>query len=217
MEQTLFEAAKGGDLATVEKLLASGADINQGNEQGWTALNFAAGKGDLAMVKLLINKGADPFKVGRDNRTPYMIALAAGRVEVVKYLREVEDATDPEKAKSFRPERKYCKAYHLKSLRQYPAWSESRINWKDNKDAKETGQQDNAEFTDDKIVFIHQDFTVTESMWHNENVIFNQVDESWREFCSNTLTFKVPSDLDLIVPNPPIQTKNHGEVPNELA
>src|SRR5215831_2327909 len=201
MEQTLFEAAKGGDLATVEKLLASGADINQGNEQGWTALNFAAGKGDLAMVKLLINKGADPFKVGRDNRTPYMIALAAGRVEVVKYLREVEDATDPEKAKSFRPERKYCKAYYLRDLRKYSNWSESRINWKEKKNEKGTNDPNDVEFTDDKIVFIHQDFTVTESMWQNENVIYNQVDEAWQGFCSSALGFKVPSDLDLIVPN----------------
>src|SRR5262249_28729710 len=131
MDQALFEAARGGDLETAERLLESGADVNQGDEQGWTPLNFASGRGNLAMVKLLIEKGADPFKTGRDNRTPYMIALAAGRVDVVKYLREVEDATDPEKAKSFRPERKYCKAYHLRDLRQYSGWSESRINWKE--------------------------------------------------------------------------------------
>jgi hypothetical protein len=204
MDLALIEAAKEGNQETVEKLIDSGADVNQGDDQGWTPLNFASGKGNLEMVKLLIKKGADPFKVGRDNRTPYMIALAAGRVEVVKYLREVEDATDPEKAKSFRPERKYCKAYHLKDLRQYPAWSESRINWKEKKDAKDAKEADqsNGEFTDDKIVFIHQDFTVTESMWHNENVIYNQVDEPWREFCSDSLAFKVPTDLDLIVPNP---------------
>lgn len=90
MDQALIEAAKGGDASTVEKLVDSGVDVNQGDEQGWTPLNFAAGRGDLGMVKLLITKGADPFKVGRDNRTPYTIALAAGRVEVVKYLREVE-------------------------------------------------------------------------------------------------------------------------------
>jgi len=200
MDLALIEAAREGNQATAEKLIDSGADVNQGDEQGWTPLNFAAGRGDLAMVKLLIKKGADPFKVGRDNRTPYIIALAAGRVDVVKYLREVEDAHDPEKAESLRPERRYCKAYHLKDLKQYPAWSESRINWKEKKDGKEADQSDGA-FTDDKIVFIHQDFTVTESMWHNENVIYNQVDEPWREFCSNSLAFKVPTDLDLMVPN----------------
>ena len=199
MDQILIEAVKSGDLGRVEQALSSGADVNQGDDQGWTPLNFAAGKGDLAMVELLIKKGADPFQVGRDSRTPYMIALAAGRVEVVKYLREVEDKTDPEKAESFRPERKYCKAYHLKGLREFPGWSESRINWKETDDRKGDDQPEGGEFTDDKIVFIHQDFTVTESMWHNENVIFNDLDEGWRKFCKTTLSFKVPTDLDLIV------------------
>ena len=199
-EKALIEAAKSGDLRAAEGILMSGADVNQGDEQGWTPLNFAAGKGDLPMVKLLVEKGADVFKVGRDNRTPYMIALAAGRVEVVKYLAEIENSTDPEKAKSLRPERKYCKAYHLKGLRQFPGWAESRINWKEKKDQKENIDAD-AEFTDDKVVFIHQDFMVTESMWHNENVIFNDTSERWREFCSSMLGFKVPTDLDLIVAN----------------
>jgi hypothetical protein len=197
--QGLIDAVKTGDLQTVESLLNDGADINQGDDQGWTPLNFAAGKGDLAVVRLLVESGADVFRVGRDNRTPYMIALAAGRVDVVKYLREVEDRTDPEKAKSFRPERKYCKAYYLRDLRSFAEWSESRINWKENKD-----QPKNAptvtEFTGESIVFIHQDYTVTESMWQNENVIFNQDTSEWRTFCTDTLSFKVPDDLDLIVP-----------------
>ena len=200
MNQELIEAAKSGDVGEVEKLLNSGVDANHCDEQGWTALNFAAGKGDLNMVKLLVERGADPFKVGRDNRTPYMIALAAGRVNVVRYLREAEDRIDPEKARTFRPERIYCKAYHLKDLRQFPGWSESRINWKQKGDLKEEAS-DEGEFPDEKVVFIHQDFTVTESVWHNERVIFNQVSENWSEFCSSSLGFSVPSDLDLIVAN----------------
>ena len=200
MNQEMIEAAKSGNIGEVEKLLNSSVDANQCDEQGWTALNFAAGRGDLNMVKLLVERGADPFQVGRDNRTPYMIALAAGRVDVVKYLREVEDRIDPEKAKTFRPERIYCKAYHLNDLRQFPGWSESRINWKQKGDLKEEMSED-GEFPDDKIVFIHQDFTVTESVWHNERVIFNQVSEKWSEFCSSNLGFSVPSDLDLIVAN----------------
>jgi ankyrin repeat protein len=192
----LIDAVKNGEYATAEMLIAKGADVNQQDEQGWTPLNFAAGKGDLSMVKALVEKGADIFKVGRDLRTPYMIALAAGRVSVVKYLREVEDKFPGEKPN--RPPRKYCKAYYLKDLRGYPAWSESRINWKEKKE-KDNG--DVSAFTDDSVVFIHQDLTVTESVWHNENVIFQNVDSSWEEFCADSLKFKVPDDLDLIVPN----------------
>lgn len=87
----LIEAVKAGDYETAEKLIEKGVDINQQDQQGWTPLNFAAGKGSMSLVKLLVEKGADVFRAGRDMRTPYMIALAAGRVEVVKYLRAIEE------------------------------------------------------------------------------------------------------------------------------
>ena len=47
-------------------------------------------------------------------------------------------------------------------------------------------------------MFLHEDYTVTESMWHNENVIFNQVTPEWKQFCTNQLRFRIPDDLDLI-------------------
>ena len=198
----LIDAVKAVDHGEVDRLIKAGADINQQDDQGWTPLNFAAGKGELSLVKLLVENGADVFKVGRDRRTPCDIALAAGRVSTVKYLREIEDQTPGERPA--RPERKYCKAYYLRDLRQYPEWSESRINWKkrnnNNRDGDDNDNQ-NDPFTDEKVVFIHQDFMVTESAWHNENVIFNQGDPAWKEFCTATLKFKVPDDLDLIVPN----------------
>ena len=115
---SLIEAVREGQLSTVTELLSSGIDVNEPGEQGWTALNWAAGRGDLEMVSLLVENGADVFKVGRDQRTPYMIALAAGQVEVVKFLRQAEDRVEGEKPA--RPERRYCKAYHLKELRQFP-------------------------------------------------------------------------------------------------
>ena len=59
-------------------------------------------------------------------------------------------------------------------------------------------ESDDKGFSDDDVVFLHQDFTVTQSMWHNENVIFNQVVPAWEEFCTDVLKFKVPDDLDLI-------------------
>src|SRR6185369_13768646 len=113
-DSDLIEVVKAGEHATAKTLIEMGADVNQQDEQGWTPLNFAAGRGDLPMAQLLVDKGAYPFKVGRDNRTPYMIALAAGHVEMVKFLRAVEDETDMGKVNSLRPDRKYCKAYHLK-------------------------------------------------------------------------------------------------------
>ena len=192
----LIEAIKNGDGAKAEELIKSGADLNQQDEQGWTPLCFAAGKGDLKIVTFLVENGADVFKVGRDLRPPYMIALAAGRVDVVKYLKEAEDkVTD---GKPTRPERKYCMAYYLGDLRKFPGWSENEIGQKAKASSANNGDAP-AGLADNSIVYLHGDFTVTKSIWRNEQVIFNQVDDSWKKFCTEALNFKVPDDLDLAV------------------
>jgi len=41
-------------------------------------------------------------------------------------------------------------------------------------------------------VFLHQDLTVTSSMWHNEDVVFDNVTPEWQEFCHTVLNFRVP-------------------------
>jgi uncharacterized protein len=194
----LINAVKDGDLAAVKKIIESGAAINPQDEQGWTPLNWAAGKGDIDLVRLLVENGADVFKVGRDQRTPYMIALAAGRTEVVKFLREAEGNYAGEKTP--RQPRPYCKAYHLSDLRKFAAWSEAKINWKESRrdGRKADGAEQDNEDSHDKVVFIHDDLTVTQSMWRDENVIFNQITAEWEEFCKNVLNFRVPDDLEFI-------------------
>lgn len=196
-DKALFDAVKAGDFSAIENRLNSGSDVNAADEHGWTPLDYAAGRGELEVVRLLVERGADPFRVGGDNRRPYLIALAAGRVEVVRYLREVEESADPENARALRPDREYCKAYYLKDLRQFPAWSESRPDQADGRDSGEPVRQ-GGELDDDSIVFIHHDFTVTASMRRGENVIFDKVSPEWQQFCSGRLEFKVPEDLDLI-------------------
>ena len=188
----LIAAVRAGEVNTVKDLIDGGADVNEPGEQGWTPLNWAAGKGDVELVTLLVEKGADVFKVGRDQRTPQMIALAAGRADVVRYLRGAEERVEGDKPA--RPQRKYCKAYHLKDFRQFAGWSEGRINWK-----KSADEADDKQLDDDDVVFLHEDYTVTLSIWSNENVIFNNLTPEWQDFCNTVLGFKVPDDLDLIV------------------
>jgi ankyrin repeat protein len=197
----LINAVKAADLAAVNGLIGSGADVNQQDEQGWTPLNWAAGKGEIEIVKLLVESGADVFKVGRDQRTPYMIALAAGRVDAARFLRQAEDNHPGEKLE--RRQRSYCKAYYLRDLRQFSAWTESKINWKETNlhGLKDGNAGQDKELSDDHVVFLHQDLTVTESMWHSENVMFNRISPEWEEFCAKTLNFKVPDDLDFVIPS----------------
>jgi ankyrin repeat protein len=176
----LIKAVKDGDEVAIDALILSKELINQTDEQGWTPLCWAAGKGSVSVVKKLLENGADALKVGRDQRTPYEISLAAGHVEVARLLRETPSNGHLRKAV-----REYCKAYPLSELRKFLGWKE-----------KQNDEQPSGE---DDYVFVHQDLTVTRSMWHNEDIVFNQLTPEWEEFCVNVLNFKVPDDLDLIV------------------
>jgi uncharacterized protein len=190
----LIEAVKTGQLAKVEEALNSGADIHQQDEQDWTPLNWAAGRGDLEIVQLLLDRGADVFRTGRDQRTPYKIALAAKHVEVARLLKETEQAVNGTGGDSSLTN--YARAYLLGDLRKFSDWREEKINWKEAIPADENGHSH--ELSDNDVVFLHQDFTVTQLIWPGENVIFNQVTPEWQEFCAQELQFKVPTDFDLV-------------------
>jgi len=178
-QMEFIEAIRSGHRSSVEEMIKTGVDLTQQDKQGWTPLNWAAGSGHLEIVELLLENGADPLAVGRDLRTPQMIALAAGHAELVKRLRRAEA-----EARGGAPEasdRKYCTAYHLGDLRRYSAWS-----------------SDAQDLSDDDVVFLHQDYTVTKSIWTGEDVVFDKVTNDWKEFCNNELRFAVPDNLDLI-------------------
>src|SRR5206468_12230693 len=57
--EELWEAAKRGDVKTVEALLAKGVDVNAKSAYGATALHFACDKGQVEVVKLLLKHKAD--------------------------------------------------------------------------------------------------------------------------------------------------------------
>lgn len=89
---------------------------------------------------------------------------------------------------------KYCKAYYLRDLRKFAGWSEASENAK-----KVTQEVDGVEtevvrpLTDKDYLFLQEDFTVTDSIFLDENVIFNQVTPEWEQFCKETLKFEVPN------------------------
>lgn len=85
----------------------------------------------------------------------------------------------------------YCKAYLLGSLRAYPGWSEksenARVEEVDGKKADAPRVLD-----DESIVYIHDSYVVTDGVFKDENVLFDDVTDEWKEFCHGTLAFEIP-------------------------
>lgn len=78
--------------------------------------------------------------------------------------------------------RKYCKAYHLKDLRQFGGWTEKR-------------EAQAPELSDEEIVYLWDDFTVvTSPIVPEEGVIFDTITPEWQEFCQHQLHFVIPED-----------------------
>ncbi len=67
-EQPLVVAASQDDLETVNELLRSGADVNQKEDDGTTALEVAVGQNNLAMVQRLLSAGASIGTANEDGR-----------------------------------------------------------------------------------------------------------------------------------------------------
>ncbi|MGH2508843.1 MAG: hypothetical protein ACRDF4_01415 [Rhabdochlamydiaceae bacterium] len=79
--------------------------------------------------------------------------------------------------------RKYCKAYHLKDLRQFASWQE----------VLEVGEEP---LSDDAIVYLWDDFTVvTSPVLPEKKVLWDTVTPEWQAFCNISLHFEIPDDL----------------------
>ncbi len=87
LERELIQAAKSGDLARVQALIAHAeVNINATDEDTATALHCAASNGHKEVVKLLLEKGADIDTEDESNYTPLHSAAHNGYPEVVKLL-----------------------------------------------------------------------------------------------------------------------------------
>ena len=192
-EPELIAAVRAADRDAVVTLLSAGTDPNVQDEQGWTALCFAAGMGHADLVKCLLDRGADVFRTGNDQRTPYLIALAAQRLDVARALSDAEERAggDIEGRSSRQAEhRSYCRAYLIDQLRSFPGWSEPTTAAAAAAAAPDAAASVHLPpATDDKFVFIHRDFTVTRSIWMGEDVVFNAVTPEWQRFCTEVLDF----------------------------
>ncbi|XP_058064051.1 26S proteasome non-ATPase regulatory subunit 10-like [Anopheles bellator] len=82
----LILAAQGGHLNIVTKLVARGANINQRNARGHSALQYACSKGYIEIAEFLLDTGADVNILDHLNETPLHRAIVMGREAIVQLL-----------------------------------------------------------------------------------------------------------------------------------
>lgn len=88
----------------------------------------------------------------------------------------------------------YCKAYLAEQLRAFPGWSANTGNLRPG--TKEVDGEEvevaREELKDDDILYIQEDYIVTDGIFRDEHVVFDQVTDEWKRYCHEQLDFEVP-------------------------
>lgn len=94
---------------------------------------------------------------------------------------------------------RYCKAYLASDLKKYPGWDPNLENLRQ-PESERPGEEpeERAELEDDDIVYLQEDLVVTDGIFRDENVLFEDASEEWKTFCEETLEFEVPEDVQAI-------------------
>jgi hypothetical protein len=73
----------------------------------------------------------------------------------------------------------YCKAYPVQKLRAFRGWDENVG------DGKGLG--------DDDFLYLQENFVVTDGIYLDENIVYDNVTAEWVDYCKNTLKFSAPA------------------------
>ncbi len=88
---------------------------------------------------------------------------------------------------------KYCKAYLAKQFREFSGWTENKANVR--KDKKEVDGKEvevERELDDDSILYLQENYIVTDGIFKDENIIFDHVTDDWKQYCHGPLAFEIP-------------------------
>lgn len=89
---------------------------------------------------------------------------------------------------------KYCKAYHTKSFRGFSGWKENLANLRTERNV-ENGKDVERRKTalhDDDVLYLQENYVVTDGIFKDENVVFDDVTEEWKRYCADALEFRIP-------------------------
>lgn len=89
---------------------------------------------------------------------------------------------------------KYCKAYYAENFRKFSDWEENLENLRKEKVEKNGKEEEvvRTELKDDDILYLQENYIVTDGIFKDENIIFDKVTDEWKEFCEKDLGFEIP-------------------------
>lgn len=109
---------------------------------------------------------------------------------------------------------KYCRSYPLLLLRQFSGWTERPENARIiKKEVDGEIEEVPRELTDADYVYLHTNYTVTDGIFIDENIIFSDIKPEWIDFCRDVLGYR-PSDPEaegqVEVNKPPGRTNRYS-------
>ena len=89
---------------------------------------------------------------------------------------------------------KYCKAYSIQKLRAFSGWTEKAENARQEKQKDTDGKESEVArtLTADDYLYLQENYVVTDGIFKDEHIIFDQVTPEWIEYCQQTLKFEIP-------------------------
>jgi ankyrin repeat protein len=93
LHDELISASKNGEVEKVKTMISKGADVNEKDSYGSTAIIYAVKSGNCDCVNILIKSGADTNIRNIEAWTPLLMATKAGNVAIVKSL--LDNGADP--------------------------------------------------------------------------------------------------------------------------
>jgi hypothetical protein len=78
----------------------------------------------------------------------------------------------------------YCRAYHARDLAAFSGWR------------PDLSARADAPLDDASVLYLHEDFRVTDGVFAGEHVVFDDAGDEWRAFCAGALGFAPPARAD---------------------
>lgn len=90
---------------------------------------------------------------------------------------------------------RYCKAYSVRRFREYTKWNEDVSQLKPLESSDSEPQAERG-LTDEDYLLLQENYSVTNGIFLDEGIVFNDVTPEWREFCQKTLQFQIPEWIE---------------------